>query len=199
LNDLIAELERDWQLVVVSCLKGGSEACVAEAKTRDGSEAILKIALPEMEGNTVLAHEIVALAVADGRGYARLLKHDLGRRALLLERLGVPLKDLGYSTSDQMNIICAALRESWTQNIPSGTPLPTGAGAAGWFAAFISGLWEKLGKPCSRRAIDMALSFTESRAAAFHLETSVLVHGDAHHGNILQVLSQNRLIHPRSS
>ncbi|MBO0789664.1 MAG: hypothetical protein J2P36_01770 [Ktedonobacteraceae bacterium] len=47
----------------------GTEAYVAQARTGDGSQAILKIATPESPGNTVLANEITALTLAGGRGY----------------------------------------------------------------------------------------------------------------------------------
>lgn len=188
LGDLIEELEREWQVIVGPALTGGSEAYVATARTRDGSEAILKVAMPEMDGNTVLAQEVTALTIADGHGYVRLLRYDLSRRALLLERLGRPLREMGYSTRTQIGIICTTLRESWV-HIPSGSQLSSGASMAEWLSNFIADLWEKLGCPCSQRALDMAFSFAQTRAGAFNPETAVLVHGDAHSGNILQDLS----------
>ncbi len=189
LGDLIRELEREWQVIVGPSLEGGTEAYVAEATAGDGSKFILKVAMPEKSGNTVLAHEVTALTVADGHGYVRLLRYDLSRRALLLERLGAPLRELGYSTKVQMEIICTTLREAWV-HIPSGSQLPSGASIAKWHSKFIADLWEQLDKPCSQRALDMALSFAQVRARAFDPETAVLVHGDAHNGNTLQDLSQ---------
>jgi streptomycin 6-kinase len=190
LSDLVGELEHDWQVIVGSSLEGGSEAYVAQARTRDGSQVILKVAIPESDGNTVLANEITSLTVADGHGYVRLLRSDLSRRALLLEPLGSPLRDLGYSTRAQIDIICATLRESWI-HISSGSGLPSGASIAQWFSKFIADLWEHLDRPCSQQALDMAISFTQVRARAFDPEIAVLVHGDAHNGNTLQALSQS--------
>jgi streptomycin 6-kinase len=106
LDDLIEELEQEWQITVGAALAGGTEAYVAQAKTKDGATVILKVAIPENNGNTVLANEITALTLADGHGYVRLLRSDLSRRALLLEPLGIPLRDLGYSTRAQIDIIC---------------------------------------------------------------------------------------------
>lgn len=97
LGDLMGELEQEWQVIVGASLEGSSEAYVAQARTSDGSKVILKVAIPENNGDTVLANEITALTVADGHGYVRLLRSDLSRRALLLEPLGIPLRDVGYS------------------------------------------------------------------------------------------------------
>ncbi len=190
LGDLIEDLEQEWQIIVESSLEGGSEAYVAQARTRDGSKVILKVAIPENSGNTVLAHEITALRIADGHGYVRLLHSDLSRRALLLEPLSMPLRDLGYSTRTQIDIICTTLRESWL-HISSESQLPSGASMAQWLSKFIADLWEHLDRPCSQQALDTALSFAQARARAFDPETAVLVHGDAHNGNTLQTLSQN--------
>ncbi len=189
LGDLIGEVEREWQVIVGPSLEGGTEAYVAEARTRDGSEVILRVAIPEINGNTVLANEVTALTVADGHGYVRLLRSDLRRRALLLERLGIPLREMGYSTRVQIDIICTTLRGSWV-HIPPGSGLPSGASMAAWLSTFIADLWEHLDRPCSQRAFDKALSFAQSRARAFDPESAVLVHGDAHNVNTLQDLSQ---------
>ncbi len=189
LSDLIEEVEQEWQVIVGASLEGGSEAYVAQARTRDGSKVILKVAIPESDGSTVLANEITALTIADGHGYVRLLRSNLSRRALLLESLGAPLRNLGYPTRDQIEIICTILRESWV-HISSDSPLPSGTSVAQWFAKFIADLWEHLDRPCSQQALDMALSFTQARAKAFDPATAVLVHGDAHSGNTLQSLSQ---------
>ena len=137
----------------------------------------------------MLANEVAALRIARGQGYARLLRYDLKRRALLLERLGLPLCSLGYSTTAQLEIICTTLKASWV-SVPPGSDLPSGASVAAWLAKFIADLWTGLDRPCSRQALEMALSFAQARAQAFDPKTSVLVHGDAHSGNTLQDLSQ---------
>ena len=189
LRDLIGAVEQEWQLTVESALPEGSEAYVARARTRDGSPVILKVAIPEHPGNMILAHEMTALTLADGRGYVRLLRSDLSRRALLLEPLGMQPGALGYSIRAQIDIVCSTLRDSWV-HISSDSGLPTGASAAGWLSSFIADLWERLNRPCSRQAIETALSFAQARASAFRTETAVLVHGDAHNGNTLQTFSQ---------
>jgi streptomycin 6-kinase len=186
LDNLIEQLEQEWQITVGTALPGGTEAYVAQAITSDGATAILKLVIPPGDGNTVLAHEITALTLADGHGYARLLRSDLNRRALLLEALGIPLKDLRYTPKAQIEIICTTLKESWVRASPT-TPLPNGA--AQWLSNFISNLWKQLDRPCSQQVFETALSYAQARASAFNPANSVLVHGDAHNGNTLQNLS----------
>jgi streptomycin 6-kinase len=107
LGAVVGRLEHDWDLVVGSTLHGGSESYVATATT----------------GND-LACEATVMRLAEGHGYARLLRHDPARQAILLERLGAPLAELGLPTSLQIQIICATLRRAWR------TPSRCGNGAA---------------------------------------------------------------------
>ncbi|GCE08239.1 aminoglycoside phosphotransferase family protein [Dictyobacter aurantiacus] len=188
LPELVGELEQAWQITVDATLEGGSEAYVARARTSEGVPVVLKVPIPERDGNMGPVRQITALTIADGHGYARLLRSDLARRALLLEALGMPLKDVGYSTSVQIEIICAILKESWRPVAP-GSPLFSGASSGPWFSKFILDLWEELGRPCSQRAVDRALAYAQSRASAFDPGTAVMVHGDAHNCNTLQTLT----------
>lgn len=187
LPGLIEELEQEWGIRVEKSLHGGSEAYVAQVTAGDGSPAVLKIAIPQMLGNTVLTQEVTGFVLAAGRGYVRLLRSDLTRRVLLLERLGKSLRDFGYSNRTQLEIICATLKESWVK-APAGVGLLTGAESGQWHFDFISGLWQSLGQPCSSQAYETALAFTNERARAYDPATAVLVHGDAHPGNVLQTL-----------
>jgi streptomycin 6-kinase len=185
LDNLIEELEAEWQLTVGENLVGGSEAYVAPALTATGTKVILKVVMPQVEGNTVLANEVAALKLADGRGYVRLLHADLNRRALVLEQLGTPLGDLGYTSRRQMEIICATLKEAWV-SVPPGSGLPDEIEMTAWFSKFIGELWLELAKPCSQALVDKALEFAQNRAAAYDPAKAVLVHGDAHCTNTLQ-------------
>lgn len=45
LGDVVAELERDWDVVVGAMLSGGSDSYLAEAATADGGRAVLKLGL----------------------------------------------------------------------------------------------------------------------------------------------------------
>lgn len=127
---------------------------------------------------------MAALRIADGRGYVRLLRCDLQRRALLLEPLGAPLRDLGYSTHAQMTHLCTGLKEAWLPPPPA-SPLPSGISAAQWHATFIAELWEELNRPCPEHMLETADAYAQARARAFDPARAVLVHGDAHSANAL--------------
>lgn len=185
LESLVAELERDWGLEVGSTLLGGTDAYVAEATTRDGGRAVLKLGIPAVEEGWGFTNEIRTLRAADGQGYARLLRHDEPRAAVLLERLGPKLNSLGLSVEDQLRVICTTLREAWIP-APAEVRLPTGAEKAASLAEFIGLAWEDTGHPCSKRVIHCALAFAATRAAAFDPSEAVLAHGDAHSANTLQ-------------
>ena len=191
LPDVLAELSSEWDLVVGPALPGGSEAYVAAVTTRDGIDAVLKLEIPEEPSFTTgTRFETTAwiFRVAYGRPYARLLRHDATRQALLLERLGPSLRASGLAVGVQIEILCGMLREAW--QISAAVPLESGADKARRLAAFIAGTWEELQRPCSERAVEQALAFAGARAAAFDPDRSVVVHGDAHAGNALRALGE---------
>ena len=183
LDLLVEAIAFDWGLTLGTTLPGGTEGYVAEAETRDGVEAVLKLAIPSDDG---VANEIRTLEFAGGRGYAILLRHDVVRNALLLERLGPRLSSQGLPVEAQMGAICATLREAWVP-VPAEFLLPTGADKAASLAGFIGTAWAELDHPCSSRVVARALSFADSRGAAFDPASAVLVHGDAHAANTLLV------------
>jgi streptomycin 6-kinase len=184
LPDLIRTLEREWGLTVGAALPGGSASYVAAAMTADGTAAVLKLHMP---GYDDVANELRVLRSADGRGYVRLLRSHAARGALLLERLGPRLSQLGLPPRRQMAIICATLKRAWIQT-PEAASFPSGAEKAEWLRTFIVELWQALDRPCSEPVIDQALACSVLRAAAFDPARAVLVHGDAHSANTLASL-----------
>ena len=80
-------------MVVGEQLGGGTAAFVARAVTAAGAAAVVKIAVPELG----FPRRVRTLAVAEGRGYVRLLAQDLERDAVLLEALGVSLDRSGLA------------------------------------------------------------------------------------------------------
>ena len=183
---IFEELERRWDMAVGSTFSGGTAACVAEATMADGTAAVVKVAMPAaIDGEDTFDRSVLAFELAAGRGCARLLAHDRARSALLIERLGRNLDELGLPVERQLEIICATVRQMWVR-VPADTRLPTGADKAAWLAEFIATTWEDLDRPCSVKAVDTALAFAVERAAAFDPETAVLVHGDAHSWNTLE-------------
>jgi len=182
LPTLVHKLETDWGIKVGQIFPNATEAYVAAVVTADGEDVALKIPIPGIEKAN---RELRTLQAANGRGYARLLRHDAACGAMLLERLGPQLARLGLPIEKQIEIICSTLRQAWMP-LPSGLRLMSGAEKASGMASYIESVWAKLGKPCSARAIAIGLRFANARADAFDPDSAVLAHGDAHAWNTLQ-------------
>jgi len=183
LERTVAELAREWGLTVGRTLTGGTEAFVAEVTLADGRQAVLKVAHP---GAMLSAGELQTLLAARGRGYAEVYAYDEARSALLLERLGPPLAELGMPPDAQIAAICETLAEAWAVT-PAGARLTTGAEKARSLSDFIETTWRELGQPCSAQVIDTALRYAEERRRSFDPRSAVLAHGDAHPWNALLV------------
>ena len=183
LPSVIAALETSWQIRVGEVLSGGSESLVARVTTSADENRVLKIGLT---GSADLAQEAKVYALGAGCGYAALYEHSDTHNALLLEALGEPLDKRGLPVTEVMQILCELLRGTW-QTLAENPGLMTGAEKAVWLAEFIASRWEQLGQPCTKTVVDQALSYAGLREAAFSVERSVLVHGDAHEFNALQI------------
>lgn len=183
LPSLVAELEREWSIAVGPVYADATEALVASVRGSDGTPAVLKLVMPRDEGSHAI-HEITVLRLAGGQGCARLLRADEERGALLLERLGRSLYDLGLPVPRQHEILCTVAQRIWRPAPEAG--LPTGAEKGRWLAEFITATWRELDRPCAERTVDYALSCVERRIAAHDDERAVLVHGDVHAWNALE-------------
>lgn len=182
LPGLIAELEREWSMSVGRSYEDPTEAFVAEATLDDGTLAVLKVHIDRPGAHA--ANELTVLRLADGEGCARLLRADAARGALLVERLGTSLSRLELGLTERHEILCAAAARVWRP--APGCGLPTGADNGRRLAGAIPAAWEKLGRPCTERAIADALACLTRRIAAHDDERAVLVHGDVHQWNALQ-------------
>ena len=130
--------------------------------------------------------ELRILRAANGRGYAKLICADDDQNIMLLERLGSQLHELDLPPDEQIEIICTTVHEAWMP-LPDGPAFATAAEKAIELAQIIEANWSALGKPCSERTVDLALSYAERRRLASDPAQSVLVHGDAHQWNTLRV------------
>lgn len=196
LPDLVADLAREWGLTIGRTFPDGTESLVVEAGPVDGRPTVLKVMIPrddrgDGDGMAPARHEVTALRLASGRGCVRLLRHDPDRGALLLDRLGPSLHDLGRPVTERHEILCALLLRFWRPaaevraEVGADHGLPTGAQKARALAAAITGWWAELDAPCSERAVEHALACADRRAAAHDDERAVLVHGDPHQWNVL--------------
>jgi streptomycin 6-kinase len=181
LPSLIASLERDWDITVGRPFPDATEAFVAEVS---GPEpAVLKLMIPRPGDHA--RHEITVLRLAAGDGCVRLLRADEPRGALLLERLGRPLHELGLPLTRRLEILCATATRLWRP--APGCDLPAGAEKARWLTGYIESTWPALGRPCTEQAVDYALACAARRLQAHDPDRAVLTHGDIHEWNVLAV------------
>jgi streptomycin 6-kinase len=182
LPGLIASLEEEWSITVGRAFTESTEAYVAEAVTADGDRAVLKLIVPR--AGDAARHEITALRLAHGDGCVRLVRDDAERGALLLDRLGRSMYELDLPVLRRHEILCDLAARVWRPAPGSG--LPTGADKGRWLADFIGTTWESLGRPCSERAVEHALTCSARRVESYTVERARLVHGDVHQWNALE-------------
>ncbi len=192
LPDLVAAIEEDWSLTVGQPHRDATEAFVAAAHLQDGTPATLKLVVPT--DNDAARNEAIALGLAGGDGCARLLDADVVRGALLLEQLGPSLADLRRPIEERHRIMASVARRVWRP--AAGCGLPNGKEKAARLVEKITTSWEDLGRPCSERAIDHAVSCAERRMKAYDEERSVLVHGDVQQWNTLVAGDGFKLVDP---
>lgn len=185
LPELVREMERDWSLRVGRVFTDATEALVLEATLTDGSAAVVKIPIPtQPDDPKAVGREATVLRLANGVGCVRLLRADIDRGVLLLERLGQTLHERSLSIRERHEVLCAAAERVWRP--APGAGLPTGAEKGRWLAESIVTVWEETSRPFSARAVDHALSCAARRIAAHDDERAVLVHGDVHEWNVLE-------------
>ncbi|MEW1585085.1 aminoglycoside phosphotransferase family protein [Micromonospora vinacea] len=172
----LAECAERWSLRVGPPFRQAYASLALPAEMPDGTAVVLKLQYPDEESR----HEADALAHWDGGAAIRLLAHDPGRRALLLERCqpGTPLYDLPPDRA--LDAVIGLLPRLWR---PAGTPFtPLAQEAAGWIDR-MPRAWERAGRPYERRLLDAALDLLGGLASS--QGDQVLVNQDLHAGNVL--------------
>jgi streptomycin 6-kinase len=192
LPDLIADLEASWRIEVGRPFDDATEAFVAEATLEDGTPAVLKLVVPRSGHHA--ADEITVLRLTAGEGCVRLLRDDAARGALLLERLGRSMVQLGLPLAQRLEILCDTAARVWRP--ATGCGLRTGVEKGRWLIDHLVALWDELDRPCSERAVAHAVACAESRIAAHDDERAVLVHGDVHQWNALEADGGFKLVDP---
>lgn len=181
LPTLIADLARQWDLAVGPPFEL-SYNYVAPARRGDGTDAVLKVGVPDAE----LAREIMAVRLYAGDGMCRLLEADDARQAMLLERLSPGEMLVGLAATDDAaatRIGADVMRRLW-RPVPV---LPDGRWfrpIAEWFLAFDRHRVAYGGSgPFPSVVLDRADALARDLLAS--APTEVLLHGDLHHSNIL--------------
>ncbi|MEP6658769.1 MAG: aminoglycoside phosphotransferase family protein [Acidimicrobiales bacterium] len=192
LAEIVGAIASEWGLTIGRPFADATEAFVVEVTLDDGTPAVLKVVVPR--GGDAAKHEITVLRLADGEGCVRLLRVDEANGALLLERLGSSLHNFGLPLNQRLEILTAAAAKVWRPAADAG--LPTGAAKGRWLVEFIAAKWEQLDRPCTERAVELALACADRRIAAHDDARAVLVHGDVHEWNALQAGSDFKLVDP---
>jgi streptomycin 6-kinase len=178
LPNLIEACSERWHLSIEAPVPGLSYSYVALAVTVDGSEAVLKITVPNPE----LTTEIAALRAFRGRPVVDLLASDQELGALLLRRLvpGTPLSRL--KDDEETTAIAARLMRDVPAPEPSDHPFPT---VGRWTRAFdrLRARFDGGSGPLPGPLVEKAERlFAELDASA---SQRMLLHGDLHHDNVL--------------
>lgn len=185
LPGILDRLGRQWSITVGAAIEGGTAAYVTHARTDAGRDVVLKVAVPDPS----FRDRVGLLERAHGRGYVRLLTSDLERHAMLLERLGSSLEQIGAPPEAQLESLCRMLRDAWRVPRVAGATVAPEHEKAASLARLIRTLWHELDRPCPEPVVLKALRYAARRAAAFDLDCCVVVHGDPHPGNALRVRS----------
>ena len=175
LPDRVEARCRDWGLSVDGAVMHGSNALVVPVR-RGEEPLILRLAPP---GDDVAA-EAAALRVWDGRGMVRLYAADVGKRAMLLERLDGGRTLAGEPLEDAI-MVFAELVTSLAVPVPT-TVRGTDQIATEHAESFERD-WAALGSPISRRQLDAALRCAEERARSHPVPFAV--DGDLHFDQVL--------------
>ena len=182
---VVATLAERWELQIGHAFRGGTAAFVTSATEGSGRACALKVAMPpEIDPLESFRRSVFVHRLAGGRGCAELIRHDESIPAMLLERLGPNLDDLGMSVPQILETVTTTLRSFW-QPLVEDCGLPSGPEKAAWLADYITTTWDELGRPCERTVIERAVKYCDERATAYDPSRAVLVHGDAHGWNTL--------------
>lgn len=167
----VTEMMTAWHLSADGDLRHGSASIVQPVRDRDGNACVLKVSIVDDENR----HESATLQLWRGRGAAELLRADPRRGALLLERLGPSLTEVGTEEAyAEVALLYTVLHQPAWPRLGSLNSL---------VARWLDGL-ESLGRdaPAPPRFVEQALLAGRELIAG---EPTHVVHGDLHDGNVL--------------
>ena len=146
---------------------------------------MLKIQTPHRESE----HEADALALWNGDGAVRLLRHDPEAHALLIERCipGRPLAAAAAETA--LDVFVDLLPRLWK---PVGAPLRPLADEAAWWLEYMEDAWEQAGRPYERRLLDAAIEALRELSPT--QGEQVLLSQDLHGENVLSAQREPWLV-----
>lgn len=177
---LVDQLAREWRLELEQPFPLTFH-WVHGVRRDDGTPAVLKLGVP---GSDHQAVEAAALMAWSGRGAVELLAQDADRGALLLRRArpGQPLRELVPGNDAEATAVVAQVmkRLHGAAAPPRGIPPLTDVRSS--FTAYLAAHVDA--GPLPRPLVEQALGLFDDLTASS--PTSVLLHGDLHHDNVLR-------------
>lgn len=173
---LVAEHLERWDLTPDGAVRHGDNALVVPVRRADGERAVLKLTWP----HPAARHEHLALRTWDGRGAVRLLAANPAADALLLERLGEPLRQRSVlEACEVVGGLIAALDRSAPPQIERLSDDDAGGEAL------------RQGSPLVPRRLTEQAAATRAALLADELPAR-LVHEDLHDENVLAAVEPGR-------
>jgi streptomycin 6-kinase len=125
---IIGDLARRWRLSIGAPFDGDVSCAWVALAERGGTQLVLKLAMPHMEGE----HEIAGLRTLKGDPTVHLLEADEAIGAMLLERCvpGTSLRDV--TEPEQDVVIATLLKRIWRTPVGDGPFRPLASMLAHW-------------------------------------------------------------------
>jgi len=180
LPHVLDHVARDWSLTV-GAPYDLSYHYVAAVTCGDGTPAVLKLGVPTGDS---LRFEAPALAAFGGRGAVRLLRVDLDRGAVLLERAepGWRLRDLVPSRDAEATSAAVAVMRRLHLARAAGPAVPDALTQCAAFDEYLAA--HRNGGPLPRDLVARAAGLMRELCAS--ATERVVLHADLHHDNILR-------------
>lgn len=174
LPDLVARCCERWSLTLRATVRpGGRASWAGYAELRDGTQVVLKIAVPGTHPEDLGA----ALRLYDPEAVVGLIAADPADRAVVMERC-IPGDTAQSLTAEEGDDVAAGLLPRLWRPAPD-VSIPTLAGSAVWMARALAERGECYGVG---EFTDAAQLCAELATAT---EPTVLLHGDFHPPNVL--------------
>ena len=158
------QVAREWGVSIGERLIAGRFSYVALA----GDDAVLKVVPVE---DDEADHEADALALLDGEGAARLLRHDRPRRAILIERARPGHDASGLPEDEAIHVAIGAAKRFW-RTAARDRPFR-------WIGDHVPRWLDNAGDHYLVRQ-------AKEIYASMHPADTTLIHGDFHHHNLLR-------------
>jgi streptomycin 6-kinase len=174
--ELLLECADEWELELGEAYPVGAAGYVVRATLPDRAPAVVKLIYPHHESD----HEAEALRVWEGDGAVRLLDHDEGRSAMLLERCEPGALLARENQDDALDVFIGLLPRLWK---PAAEPFRPLADEAQMWIEHLPDEWEEAGRLFEKSVLATAIEALQALSST--QGEQVLLHQDLHADNVL--------------